>query len=43
MHLLVNFSRESVQNMVGGVTVQGEPVPRMLLYEDEGLTSERKR
>lgn len=42
MHLLVNFSRESVQNrLVAGL--YKEDLFEELLYEDEGLTSERKR
>ncbi|CAD6886090.1 unnamed protein product [Tilletia caries] len=42
MHLLVNFSRESVQNrLVAGL--YKESLFDELLFEDEGLTSERKR
>lgn len=42
MHLLVNFSRESVQNrLVAGL--YKEKLFEELLYEDEGLTNERKR
>ncbi|KAE8268522.1 hypothetical protein A4X09_0g3820 [Tilletia walkeri] len=42
MHLLVNFSRESVQNrLVAGL--YKESLFDELLHEDEGLTNERKR
>ncbi|KAK0524203.1 Dynamin- GTPase protein [Tilletia horrida] len=42
MHLLVNFSRESVQNrLVAGL--YKENLFDELLHEDEGLTNERKR
>ncbi|ETS64325.1 hypothetical protein PaG_01170 [Moesziomyces aphidis] len=42
MHLLVNFSRESVQNRLVA-SLYKEALFEDLLYEDEGLTSERKR
>ncbi|KAJ1036254.1 hypothetical protein NDA18_000119 [Ustilago nuda] len=42
MHLLVNFSRESVQNRLVA-SLYKENLFGELLYEDEGLTSERKR
>ena len=42
MHLLVNFSRESVQNRLVA-SLYKENLFEELLYEDEGLTSERKR
>ncbi|EST07195.1 Dynamin, GTPase domain protein [Kalmanozyma brasiliensis GHG001] len=42
MHLLVNFSRESVQNRLVA-SLYKETLFEELLYEDEGLTSERKR
>ncbi|SPO29168.1 probable DNM1 - dynamin-related GTPase [Ustilago trichophora] len=42
MHLLVNFSRESVQNRLVA-SLYKEGLFEELLYEDEGLTSERKR
>jgi dynamin 1-like protein len=42
MHLLVNFSRESVQNRLV-VTLYKESLFDHLLLEDESLTSERRR
>ncbi|PWN54214.1 hypothetical protein IE53DRAFT_383239 [Violaceomyces palustris] len=42
MHLLVNFSRESVQNRLVACLYK-ENLFEELLHEDEGLTNERKR
>lgn len=42
MHLLVNFSRESVQNRLVA-SLYRENMFDELLYEDENLTSERNR
>lgn len=42
MHLLVNFSRESVQNRLVA-SLYKENLFADLLEEDEGLTNERKR
>ncbi|EPQ27137.1 uncharacterized protein PFL1_05418 [Pseudozyma flocculosa PF-1] len=42
MHLLVNFSRETVQNRLVA-SLYKDSLFEELLYEDEGLTSERKR
>ena len=42
MHLLVNFSRESVQNRLV-VTLYKESLFEQLLHEDEALTHERRR
>ncbi|KAM0752114.1 putative DNM1-dynamin-related GTPase [Meredithblackwellia eburnea MCA 4105] len=42
MHLLVNFSRESVQNRLVA-SLYKEALFADLLYEDEGLTAERTR
>lgn len=42
MHLLVNFSRESVQNRLVASLYKESLFPD-LLYEDEGLTAERNR
>ncbi|KAK4703359.1 dynamin 1-like protein, partial [Phenoliferia sp. Uapishka_3] len=42
MHLLVNFSRESVQNRLVA-SLYKESLFEDLLYEDEGLTAERTR
>ncbi|GAA99177.1 uncharacterized protein L969DRAFT_47175 [Mixia osmundae IAM 14324] len=42
MHLLVNFSRESIQTRLVS-SLYKEPMFADLLYEDESLTAERKR
>ena len=42
MHLLVNFSRETVQNRLV-ITLYKEELFEQLLHEDEALTRERKR
>lgn len=42
MHLLVNFSRETVQNRLVA-SLYKEGLFAQLLEEDEGLTNERKR
>ena len=42
MHLLVNFSRESVQNRLVA-SLYREQLFADLLYEDENLTAERNR
>ena len=42
MHLLVNFSRESVQNRLVA-NLYKESLFNDLLYEDENLTADRNR
>lgn len=42
MHLLVNFSRESIQNRLVS-SLYRESLFADLLYEDESLTAERNR
>lgn len=42
MHLLINFSRESVQNRLVA-SLYKEGLFEDLLFEDEGLTAERQR
>ena len=42
MHLLVNFSRDTVQNRLV-INLYKESMFEQLLHEDEALTKERKR